>query len=496
MMKKLGSLFALAMVIATVGQAQQSELNLYHLYKTVPQANSLNAALFPDYKITVAMPGFGGHLAYVNNNFLTLNYIRKNTDATGTLNLSASDFSDELRSVNRLEVGTNSNIFHVGMRFPTTYVSVGANLRTTAGISMPREFLELILLGNGHPDVAESNIDLRKFSLRNMMYAEAYVTVGKEITTDLYVGGRIKYLNGLTHFGLDRIGADFTVNSEEATMQVEEFTLRSGGIAGLALKSVIDSTNNSPIGDINPQLLFSNFRNSGLAFDVGGRYQWGDFMFHGGLNDLGFIRWNPNSTLQLQFRDAEFSYDGIDLARYITNPDQAQNDFNSLGDNIDSLVEVYSPEIIQNQGYSTALTGRFYLGAYYDLGSFHRVGVLSYNTLVNRRLFPALNFSYNIKVRKIVNFAVSTSLVGGKFNNLGTGASVNLGLFNLYMSTDNVLAFMTPAAAQNVNARVGINFNFGTVGGKRVRLRRDKQAVDNGGEEGTLDFLDEDGGRR
>ncbi|HAA24324.1 MAG TPA: hypothetical protein DCR93_32330 [Cytophagales bacterium] len=485
---------------ATVGLAQQSELTLMHLYNSVPQANQLNAALFPDYKFTMSMPGMGAHFVYLNNNFLPFSYFVDNTDPeTGLLTIDATDFNDQLRNVSRVEAGYNANLFHLGWRFPTTYWSIGTNFRNSNGVSIPGSMMSLLLVGNQNIDTA--GLDLRQFSMRSTAFTEYYLTFGWEVTPDLSLAVRGKLLSGLYHVGLDRIGAQFQLGADGYSMVLEDFTYRSAGLAGAVSKEGVSLIQTAVDGqepdlqgllptDINGYLSFLN--NTGVAVDFGAQYRLRKFLFHGGFNDIGFINWNAQNTYQVQFTEAEFNFDGLDLSGLLEDPNQAQDPTGLLdGIDVDSLLNSYQPQFVEGEAYRTSLSGRFYLGAYYDLADWHRVGILSYNTLVNWRLFPALSVAYNVRLKRILDLAVSTSLVGGAINNVGLGANLNLGAFHVYAVTDNVLPVFGPRTLQNVNFRTGINFNFGVVGAKRARLRKQQDADEN---DDSLDFLDDDTG--
>jgi len=356
----------------------------------------------------------------------------------------------------------------------------------------------LFLLGNQNIDTA--GLDLRQFSLRSTAFTEYYLTFGWEITPDLQVGVRGKLLSGLYHVGLDRIGAQFQLGTDGYSMTLEDFTYRSAGLAGavsqqgVSLVQTLVDGQDPDVAGLLPTTLggyLSFLNNTGVAVDFGAQYRLRKFLFHGGVNDLGFINWNSQNAYQVNFTEAEFNFDGLDLGFLLEDPDQAQDPVGLFDNiNVDSVLNSYSPQYVEGQAYQTALSGRFYLGAYYDFADWHRIGILSYNTLVNYRLFPSLNFAYNVRLKRILDLAVSTSLVGGSFNNVGLGANLNLGAFHVYAVTDNVLPVFGPRSVQNVNFRTGINFNFGIVGAKRARMRRNKD--DDEGADDTLDFLNDD----
>lgn len=488
MMKKI-CLFGLGLCLVLSARAQQSELTFLHLYRSVPQANMLNPALFPEYKFSVSFPGLGSNFVYLNNNIQPLSYFIDNIDANGTLTFNARDFSNRLQGVNRVEVGASTNLLNLSLRLPATYIAVGANFKTNFGISVPKSIFSLLLVGN--QGIANEDIGLDQFSLRSSAYTEYYLTVGREITTDLYIGARAKYLNGLFHIGLDRIGASFDLSPTGIDLTLKEFALQTGGLAGTTLEALANGVQNVQLPNSFSGAA-SYFNNHGFAMDVGAQYQLDRFMFHAGLSDLGFIRWNPAQSFELQFKEVDFSFDGLDLNNLIQNPQNIGNFDNPFENiNVDSLIKAYAPTVVAGEGYTTSLSGRLYMGAYFDIADWHRIGLLSYGTIINRRIFPSLSFAYNVKFKRIVDVAVTTSLVGGKLNNIGLGSNVNLGLFHLFLTTDNILPLFAPGTVQNTNFRLGVNFNFGEVGAKKVQVNGSKQTT---GNQGTLDFLGGSGG--
>jgi hypothetical protein len=55
---------------------------------------------------------------------------------------------------------------------------------------------------------------------------------------------------------------------------------------------------------------------------------------------------------------------------------------------------------------------------------------------------------------------VNYSLYGRSAANVGFGLSVNGGPFQLYMVTDNALAYILPTQTKNFHLRFGVNLTF------------------------------------
>ena len=487
-MKRI-AIFAFGLLITFSVRAQQSEMTLLHLYRSVPQANQLNAALFPDYKFTMSLPGAGSHFVYLNNNFLSGDFVRQNLTG-GTLQVAALDIASRLKKVNRIEAGAVSNLFHLGLRYPQNYFAIGTNLRAQNGASIPRSALEVLLLGNNN--IGPDALDLDPLSLRSMAYLESYFSYGREITTDWYMGARIKLLSGISHVGLDHIGMAFDLQPTGFSMFLNDFTYRSAGIAGvasMALDGAINDLLNDSTGNGFGNLLTnyspaSAFQNVGLSLDIGASYQLDDFLLHAGINDIGFINWASGNTYQLDFSAQEYHFEGFDYSAFENGGDPYAS-VNTV--NVDSLLDAWAPVIDRESSYRTPLPMKMYAGAYYDLADWHRVGALSYITLINNRAFASLSFAYNVKLKRILDVAVTTSLVGGTIRNVGLGADLNLAICHVHFITDNLLAAFDPGSFQNVNARMGINIALGQVGARKVN-------VDDNGNDGVLDFLDNGGG--
>jgi hypothetical protein len=72
--------------------------------------------------------------------------------------------------------------------------------------------------------------------------------------------------------------------------------------------------------------------------------------------------------------------------------------------------------------------------------------------------------------------SVSYSIMESTFVNLGLAAAYRIGAVQLYAASDNVLSFIQPTTASNMNLRVGINLIFQDIAKQRKGVYHPKPA--------------------
>jgi hypothetical protein len=144
-----------------------------------------------------------------------------------------------------------------------------------------------------------------------------------------------------------------------------------------------------------------------------------------------------------------------------------------LGDNInednyfDDLVRVIQEEFGVTSApktYTSFLNPRFYLGATYKLRNDLSAGLLG-TAKVNRfKTASGVTLSLNKAFSEKFSGSVSYSYMYRSLKNVGLGFKVGRSPLQFYMVSDNVLGFISPYGARNVNMRFGLMLNFGCDG--------------------------------
>jgi Family of unknown function (DUF5723) len=219
---------------------------------------------------------------------------------------------------------------------------------------------------------------------------------------------------------------------------------------------------------------FSNFGNPGFAVDLGFTNKLNKRVtFSVSLIDLGFIRWKTN--LSAYTENGHFVYRGINL-NSISNTTDVHGLFTALRD---SLTASFLPDSAASS-FTTMLPVKLYAALEYKVGDDFSLGGVTRIRMYNNLLHASLTASANARLSETLSLSASYSMVESTYDNLGLAASFRFGKVQLYAVSDNVVSFLQPSSAHNMNVRVGINLIFqedaqqrkGTYDGKERRSRR------------------------
>ena len=198
------------------------------------------------------------------------------------------------------------------------------------------------------------------------------------------------------------------------------------------------------------QLIF-NRRNWGLAVDAGFIYEYNDRVtLSGSILDLGFIRWRSNQNNYLQ--NGQLFYTGI--------PADSLLNGNYLQGLLDAFNNAFQFNLTHNS-YTLFLPPRVYLGGTYIINERLNIGMLYSGIIYYNRINSAFTLSANAAVNKSLDASVSYSYINKSLNNVGAGIAIGRSPVQFYMVTDNILGFIWPLSARNINLRFGLNLIFG-----------------------------------
>jgi Family of unknown function (DUF5723) len=452
-MKKVYFLFLFGVLFNTFSIAQ-SQLTLYQLNAQLPQANQVNAGLFPEYKISVGLPVLSSSYVSVNSGKLTYNRAFTRT-ADDSLRFDPQRLANNLDENNRLEVNANTQLFYLGLRLKKNYFSIGLNERVEGGITYPKTFVQL--LGSGNGAYIGEMLKFDNFGFRAQAYHELSFGYGRDITEKLSVGVRAKFLSGVVGIDVDNISAALLTTTDSLYLQTPAFNINSSGL------DLIDGTT-----DIFKAA--TAFNNPGFAIDLGAHYWITDeIRVSLAVNDLGAINWKDD-TRQLQFDEVKYSFKGVDFISAIDKNNQAD----LFSQETDSLGRLFRPDTVEGIAYKTRLAPKIYAGGTYHLGKYHTFGALFYGDVFKGTFKPAFGLSYNLQLGHIWTIGVNASYRNGTFNNFGLGTTLTLGPVQIYALTESVTALTKLSDARFVDGRVGINLVFGRLN-RPQKTKREKE---------------------
>lgn len=439
---------AIALQLCTMAQ---SDMIGYSLGKTLPQANLLNPAFLPDYRVSIGLPGLSGFHTHTGQNFTNLDVLTV-TDTSQFVN--TDDVFKQIKNNNRIVNGNTINLFHVGVRGLRSYSAFSVNTRTFARVTIPRDVFILAVEGNASENLDEGIVELNDMSGFAVGFTEVAISHGREFFDGKFtLGARLKYLVGHGVVNAPTLDAQLitygspTFRGDSVALINNGSEVRAAGAIGAAL---LDSES-----DLSSETLTSG---RGFGLDLGATYQFSDRLsFSASLLDLGFINWNDEYAYQGEVTPASYTFSGVDFVDLVSGEET------SFDSELDSAINDLEYIEGSGEGFATSLTSRFYAAATYQLTERQTASAVLYNEIYKGSFIPALAAIYNFQSGTFFNFSFSGTIMNGRINNLGTGITLNLLPFQLVLATNDLLSLANPMKARTADIRVGINHTFGKI---------------------------------
>jgi len=477
-MKKLLTYFIFAITSISYGQ---QDLTLYYM-ENVPQTLYLNPAFKPKPKLNIGLPGIPSiYIDHVNTTFTPKNLFETSNGAT---TLTIDKLKTEIKDNNYFGINMKVDLLSFGFQAKKNYFSFNITENVFARINLSRGLLELPLYGNADFDYHNGEIDMSNTGINFTHYREFGVGWQREFFNRLGLGAKIKYLSGKSNVWTKSNTFKLQTNPDDYEWNITgQLDARSSGL---------DSSSAITNGEVVKYLL--NGANKGVAIDLGGTFKLNDKVnLNASILDLGFIRWKSNN-LNIKTNDASFSFTGLNLTDIVNAPDSVSGD--SLSAAITRLEESAKDELGYSENgdaYTKKLTARVYFGGTYQLykgkNSNGRIGVLFQSEIYNKRIRPSLTLSYNQVLGRWLNASLSYSMINRGYNNIGVGASFNLGPVQLYATADNIFAAQLtsfkrddvsvlyyPTNSNKTHVHVGLNITIGRKK-KNKKVKKEKEVI-------------------
>ena len=424
----------------------QQELMLYQ-HTQLWHANSLNPAFFPqDKNVAIGLPAIA--LDFEHSGSLSYrDFFRKDGDRTL---LDLGQTLGKLDPTNTLFLEQRTETASLGLRFGAVSIQAGHALRSSAQLSYPRALAELLWNGNG-AYVGET-LDIAP-SIRFIDWNEW--SVGGALHLDKWsVGGRVKYLNGLSAARTDAARNRASVFTSPDIYQLSlnvDYAFHSAGLI-----SAIDTSGlgfDVQLAELQSRLFTPN---RGAAFDLGLTFAPNDrWMFSAGAVDLGgSIRWTQNAA----YFQSQGSYEyegtvipGIDIINGADNL--------SFQAKLDTLNQIFRFEKTA-EDFRAALPTRFYAGASRRLTDRLALGATVFHQRRETTNATALGLSARFAPLSWLSVSGIYTVNERRAANLGAGVSFTPGPIQVYAMTDNLLYGFGLRNRPAANLRVGLSMVF------------------------------------
>ena len=365
--------------------------------------------------------------------------------------------ANSLHSSDDLSIDFNDNLFFLCCGLNKGMLTFGYNVRVGAGLSYNDGLPKLIAYGNGafvgedHPAV----IDLH---LNANAYREFAVGYQINVTDQLSVGGRVKALFGLANFNTDACYAKLVTDADSYALRLYEDVSMS---ASLPVMFDIEEGQMQPMGSFAAASLFHNL---GFGVDLGAEYRFDDrFGLAAAVNDLGFIRWKDNNYLLNShvadagqyYDDGSFLFQGMDLdqIQLIASDEMYRERF------LDTLQQYFQLDFEEGVAYNTMLNGNCLIRGYYDVTPSNRFAAQVQGQWGGGGFRPAVTLAYCGTFWNCLSVCATYTATRNSFNNFGLGIGARLGVFHIYVATNNIKGFINPLNSNGFNAQAGIVFN-------------------------------------
>lgn len=457
-MKSLKIILITALVLGFQHSFAQKNFTLYNM-KTTPQGFYANPSFMPKAKLYLSLPVGMVNFGISNSGFSFNDALSKRAD--DSLAFNAPQLISSLAKMNYLTAESQIELFGLGIKVKDSYLSFSMSNRFQMNFKYPKDLMQLAFEGNGKSFLGQrASLDGLGFDMTSYMeYAFGY---SKEINDKLSVGGRFKLISGLANIKTKK--SQLGLYTDPTT-----FALTLDGSAEINTSNIsqfYDSTSNFTTSDLSSNAY--NFQNKGVGIDLGATYHINDkISVSASLLDLGSISWTANVT-EYKSNDINFTFDGIDLNKYI-----ADTSANPLDNFSDTLKQVFRQEE-SHESYSTALIPKFYLGGNYELTKNFNAGVLIYNEFIKGSYRPGISLSANATVKNWLVASLNYSIYNRSFANIGFGLSMKGGPIQFYFMTDNILALMMPKNSKNFHICGGISIYIKAKGEKENNQDKDK----------------------
>jgi len=452
MIKKSYKIISIAIVVlllhAGSGFTQQSN-TLYFMHK-IPQANRMNPANQSYCKFFLGLPVISSlYFNYGNNGFAIGDLVYPEN---GMLKIDANNFFNTLRDVNNIAFDTEFNVFSLGIGIKETYFTISNSIKLDFGFSFPKGVFALAFEGNGKHIGADDPLDISGFGLNFNAYGETAIGLSRTFSDKLTVGIRGKLYSGLLNVTTAKTDLLWYTYKDPAYKWdfVADLDFRLTAPIDINLVDTVDVNTDITQSELIDYL--ATYENFGLGLDLGASYELTrQLTLSASVIDLGSIKWkNGANTFN---SSANFSYEGVDIGLLMGDAD-------SLTGMLDTIVESFKFSQ-NNDPYRTGPPTQLFLGASYFLNSNWGLGVLYRSKFYNNLSFNSLTLSANTGIGNFMTLTGSYSIAYNSFNNFGLGLSVKLLMMQFYLINDNIMAFVYPQNARNVNMRFGFNIILG-----------------------------------
>ncbi len=419
------------------------------------------------YKITF-FDFYGG----VSNSTFSLAAINKLSATAKWSDKTSDSIVNNLKAENTFYAGGNISLLHISLNIKNKsknkFLSFAGGLRERVDMNAlySRNLVSLLLKGN--KQFAGENVSLSPLSVNFLQCTDYFfgmktllsLKVGKKTLLKLKPAFQIHYLTSMANVYTEN--SDFSLYTQEEGRELQmnynyNLYITSPG-ENIGLRGIF--------GQIKTKDITKNlFRciGHGKSIDIGFGADVNDWIkINMALTDIGSISFKKQSVKYAG--GGEIKFDG-----FITSYTETQNNFKSQAD---SMLMLLNPTV-ETAAYKVPLAAKYFSNASFNFlkkrkkngmvyfrHTFNISYVQGFKYYLNTSKTPLLALGYNYSIGNIVNAGINTSLGGTNGKTTGANLSFQLGNYQLWFNSNNLLPLIDKKNARGLDGAFGMGIEF------------------------------------
>lgn len=347
-------------------------------------------------------------------------------------------------------------VINAGFRLKNkSYLSFGYYQEFDFLAKIPKDLVDLFYNGN----VVDKKYSINKLATRADLLGVFHVGLSKQIAKYLQVGLRAKIYSGA--FNASSKNNSGTLSTTDGTDNLYAHHLNNVAVLGQTSGVILDDYDAVDPSYLKNKLLLGG--NLGVGVDVGFTYhpqrQW---EITGSMLDLGFI--NNKQNVESYSINGDYSVEGFQLFFDQANPENYWQDLQDEFEESVVIDTIYSKYVtlrpLKMYGSVSYAYGRSYddCRGLLDANSYNnKVGFQLFSTVGSVHSYMAATVFFEKKISKYLSSKITYTADPFSYSNIGLGLSTQLGWFNAYIITDNLLNLSNVYNAKSASMQLGFN---------------------------------------
>jgi hypothetical protein len=431
-MKKRIAFILWLVFIATLTQAQ-FEWHNYFQGDLLAQSRKFNPSFFQDgQNHVISLSGFYFSLDQQGPSYW--DFLK--SDGNELINIGNALLQAKDQNFIRGDIEINTIAYT--RNFTNDYLSIGHGVKLNGFINFPYDLLSLV--ANGNYQFIDKTVDIGpEFQLRT--YHELNIGYGHRFGA-LSFGTNVKLISGIQDISTTKNSIELYTNPEFYQFEfMTDYKINSSSIINT------DSLGNASFDFNGLGLGTFNYLNPGIAFDIGLSYEIGSFTVSASAVNIGRINWKQNPEQRISKGD--YLFEGFEIGDFL-------KDTIAIFDSLSTIIGLES----DSASYFTTLPRSIYASLDYKIENWN-LGLLFGQEYYRNTIFSAAVINVKRTFNNKHSLALQYGIRKGHLFNLGFQGVFQLGPFQCFLGTDNIIGIIKPFDANYSNMRVGINLIIG-----------------------------------